>query len=289
MPAPFTRLPKHLDSAWLYAEYVERERSAQDIAVECGVSAVAVSKSLKRHGIEARPFQGRRRPGDPKPDQRRTRERIEFHLPMPLGKDAIPDDAYRAPPLTPLTPVGGDFLFLRVDVGWADPRSRWIFVAAPDADFTQLAAVILSVCELDFETTPCSFIVPEDGKPPRRSRVPWRPGPQDVIVPVVEQGDEQYDERNLFGSPDTPLSVALGRGWTCWLHWDYLRDVIFTVRVFDAVEDVEFPPQEGEPFRLLAAPTFLPSLRKGPPPSIDPIDTAARVTRAARSKQEMAT
>lgn len=273
-------IPKHLDANWLQKQYVEYERSVQDIADECGVSAVAVSKSLKRNKIKARPFHGRKQPGSVTPEQKRIRDRIEKNFPQPSLKKISSESAERAPHLTPEEPQKGQHLILRVDLGWTHPHTRWIVIAGPTANFMDLAISILAVLDKDIDEDLCHFVVPSSGRPPKRNQSPfWRPTMDDVIVPIVVSGKEKYGEQ-LVGSDETPLSVALGKGWTCWFHWSYQQHITFCIRVIDATRDPEFPPEKNEPFRFLATPTELPAIGRKKVPSIDPVDIASRATRA---------
>lgn len=54
-------MPEYHDEAWLREEYVENERSMQDIADEFGVSNTTIWKWLKKNGIERRSRGGWRR------------------------------------------------------------------------------------------------------------------------------------------------------------------------------------------------------------------------------------
>lgn len=280
MPSINSFIPKHLDAEWLYKQYVEYERSLQDIAEECGVSAVAVSKSLKRNNIKARPFQGRKQPGAVTPEQKRIRDKVEKNFPQPSLKKSTTEQVDRSPHLTPEPPEKNQHLVLRIDLGWTHPHTRWILMATPTATFMDLAILILAVLKKDIDEDLCHFVVPANGKPPRRNQAPfWRPTMEDVVVPVVVNGNERYGDQ-LVGSDETPLSVALGKGWTCWFHWSYQQHVTFCIRVIEATMQPEFPPDSNDPFRFLATPTKLPSLGRKDTPSIDPVDIASRATRA---------
>jgi len=46
---------RYRDADFLRRQYVERRRSASDIAADCGVSASTVSRWLDRHSIEREP------------------------------------------------------------------------------------------------------------------------------------------------------------------------------------------------------------------------------------------
>jgi hypothetical protein len=269
---------RHLDHIWLREQYLEYERSVHDIAKECGVSAVAVSKALQRFGIPARPFQGRQQPGAPSETQKRITEKIVRHAPLALSVTPTAED-FRNPPLRPQAPDPNSQLMLRIDHDWLDPHAHWLMVSTPTATFRELAIVILAVAGQPFGTELAHFVVPEEGRPPRRTRGPfWRPTINDVIVPIVVNGDENYGDQ-LVGSDDTPLSTAVGKGWIFWFHWNYSSNTTFTVRVVEEINDEELL-SEDDIFKLLVAPKKLPVGNPANKISLDPIDVSMRVTRA---------
>jgi hypothetical protein len=273
-------IPRHLDHSWLYEQYVEHERSAQDIAQECGVSAVAISKALRRSGIPTRPFQGRVRPGGQTPVQKRISEKIVRHAPLDLDITPTSEDL-RVPPLRPQDPLPAQHLMLRVDFDWLDPHRHWLFLVGSSTTFQSLARATLAVTGEPFGDELCHYVVPGSGKPPRRTQGPfWRPTSHDIIVPVVVAGDENYGDQ-LVGSDDTPVSVAVGKGWTFWFHWNYRTNALFTFRVIDSFDDTELQESSMEPVRLLTAPKSIRSNSfDSKLVSIDPIDIAARIARA---------
>lgn len=270
---------KHFNHSWLYEQYVEHERSVQDIADECGVSAVAISKALRRSGIPARPFQGRVQPGAQTPTQRKFTEKTKRNTAIPVKQTPTQEDL-RAPHLRPEPPKENDYLLIRADLDWLEPNARWVLLLAPDVTFQTLAKVTLAVVGEDFGEELCHYVVPSEGKPHRRRNTPfWRPTINDVIVPVVVTGDENYGEQ-LVGSDETPLSLAVGKGWTFWMHWNYAANNLCTFRVLDSAPRSELPNIPNEPVQLLAPPEKITTGTKSTRLSTSAASVATRIARA---------
>lgn len=244
------------------------------------MSAVAISKALRRSGIPTRPFQGRTRPGAQTALQKRISEKIVRHAALDLDIEPTAEDL-RVPPLRPQDPSAGQRLLLRVDLDWLDPHRHWIFLLGAETTFQELAKATLAVIGEPFGDELCHYVVPAQGRPPRRSNGPvWRPTRDDVIVPVVVTGDENYGDQ-LVGSDDTPVSFAVGKGWTFWFHWNYQTNELFTFRVVDGFQDEDAATSASEPVRLLSAPKSVRKADLKPKNiSVDPMDIATRIARA---------
>ena len=46
---------------WLYEQYVTKDRTMADIALECGISAMSINKWLNKHSIDTRPRGARKK------------------------------------------------------------------------------------------------------------------------------------------------------------------------------------------------------------------------------------
>lgn len=274
--------PKHLNHEWLRKQYVDYRRSLEDLARECGVAPDVITRTLRRHNIRVRQDEQKKVTKLLSQEHKRTRERVDKNFPEPYLRKTLRNEDLRAPHLTPLPPEVDDYLILRVDVGWLSSHARWVITCHPKATFAQLAAATLAVVGWDKEEKLSHFVVPNDGRSPRRERAMagWRPTLDDIVVPIITEGNEDYGKQ-LVGSPNTTIAVAVGKGWCFGFLWDYQKKHLFTMRCIDASGEPETKPTEKQAFKFLATPTRL-SLGKKDQVSLKPLDVENRVRKALR-------